>query len=156
MQLSLYFIALSANAAIMSGLQGECGPHGDINFGACDNRYNSNYPCCSPYGYCGGNEQYCGAGCKPEYSLNGKCELPSATTTPAPAPTVDAAQCAAAVYDFNDRLRQCYVATHRNDCPCDETSINLLKRSIRECGPSDANVVKANDIVKESCKFSVL
>ncbi|KAK9766483.1 hypothetical protein K7432_004397 [Basidiobolus ranarum] len=30
-------------------------------------------PCCSEGGYCGGSSEYCGTGCLPQYSFNGRC-----------------------------------------------------------------------------------
>lgn len=150
MQILIAFFSLSSSAAVLSGLQGECGEHGQVNFGSCDNRNLGMYPCCSRYGYCGGNEQYCGAGCIAEYSLNGKCEIPISV----PPSTLDAAECEYRIQEFNERLQQCYVASHRDECPCD--LIDALKFAIRPCGLNDVGLVKANDLVIKACNVTVI
>ncbi|CAG8575056.1 1686_t:CDS:2 [Ambispora gerdemannii] len=41
------------------------------------NSCTSTLPCCSGSGYCGATADYCGTGCDPKYSFNGKCEVPA-------------------------------------------------------------------------------
>ncbi|CAG8620209.1 8365_t:CDS:2, partial [Ambispora leptoticha] len=41
------------------------------------NNCTSTLPCCSSSGYCGATIDYCGTGCDPRYSFNGKCEVPN-------------------------------------------------------------------------------
>ncbi len=41
-------------------------------------------PCCSASGFCGISEAHCGAGCDPNHSFNGKCEIPGKSQDPKP------------------------------------------------------------------------
>ena len=77
-------IALGETVTGRSIYDGKCGP-GDT----CGPGY-----CCSQWGYCGTTQDYCGAGCQPQYGTcgagNGTAPSSSDTpTAPAPAPSLD-------------------------------------------------------------------
>ncbi|KAF2261285.1 hypothetical protein CC78DRAFT_561824 [Lojkania enalia] len=61
--------------------------------GRCGAEYNNQVctdnQCCSSYGYCGNEFEYCGeiVGCQPNYGRCGDRPIPSSTPTPTPTPT---------------------------------------------------------------------
>lgn len=55
-------IAADSSESTVAEVNGQCGPHGTVNYGGCGGGR-----CCSRFGWCGDSPDHCGSGCQRGY-----------------------------------------------------------------------------------------